>query len=134
MILVLLFAVDSSPGRARHKPPEQRYHNATILFSANFADDGEHSLAEANVTCREREREREGERERERERQRVICMIVIYIYIHVYVYVCMYVCIYIYIYIYYTRLAEPIGKLRATNPRPPQGHIQSCYDTIIRTL
>ena len=45
-------------------------------FFANFADDGEHSLAEANV--------------------------------------------------YYTRLAEPIGKLWATNPRPPQGYIQ-CY-------
>ena len=40
------------------------------LFFANFADDGKHSLAEANV--------------------------------------------------YYTRLAEPIGKLWATNPRPPQ--------------
>ena len=47
-----------------------------MISFANFADDGEHSLAEANV--------------------------------------------------YYTRLAEPIGKLWATNPRPPQGHIQ-CY-------
>ena len=44
-----------------------------MISFANFADDGEHSLAEANV--------------------------------------------------YYTRLAEPIGQLWATNPRPPQGHI-----------
>ena len=28
--------------------------------------------------------------------------------------------------VYYTRLAEPIGKLWATNPRSPQGHTQ-CY-------
>ena len=47
-----------------------------VVFSRIFADDGEHSLAEANV--------------------------------------------------YYTRLAEPIGQLWATNPRPPQGHTQ-CY-------
>ena len=67
-------------------------------------------------------------------------------YVCIYIYICMYVYIYIYIYVYtcvcicvfanfadngehslaeasvyYTRLAEPIGKLWATNPRSPQG-------------
>ena len=74
----------------------------------------------------------------------------IYIYICIQLFIYLYVndCVYIYIYIcdffffanfaddgehslvetnvYYTRLAEPIGKLWAANPRPPQGHIQ-CY-------
>ena len=48
------------------------YIHVCILFFANFADDGEHSLVETNV--------------------------------------------------YYTRLAEPIGQMWATNPRSPQGH------------
>ena len=50
------------------------FRGRTAVFSRDFADDGEHPLAEANV--------------------------------------------------YYTRLAEPIEKMWATNPRSPQGNTQ----------
>ena len=33
--------------------------------------------------------------------------------------------------VYYTRLAEPIGKMWATNPRSPQGNTQ-CYQHVVR--